>query len=87
MIFLAQNYTSFDSERAYHGHTTSTVNISPYKFDGKGGKGKPSWVHVVPCPDTYRSDDVEDPARYFAGTYGVELRKRVIPTQLSESLM
>ncbi|GAB5368046.1 hypothetical protein AAMO2058_001284200 [Amorphochlora amoebiformis] len=41
-------------ERAYHGHTENVINISPYKFYGKGGAGKPEWVSVVPCPDTYR---------------------------------
>ncbi len=39
---------------AYHGHTTTLIEISPYKFDGPGGQGKPPWVHVVPLPDDYR---------------------------------
>ena len=26
-------------ERAYHGHTTTLIDISPYKFDGPGGRG------------------------------------------------
>jgi 4-aminobutyrate aminotransferase-like enzyme/Ser/Thr protein kinase RdoA (MazF antagonist) len=42
-------------EGAYHGHTSNLINISPYKFMGKGGSGQPpSWVHVVPMPDGYR---------------------------------
>jgi 4-aminobutyrate aminotransferase-like enzyme/Ser/Thr protein kinase RdoA (MazF antagonist) len=42
-------------EGAYHGHTGRLVDISPYKFMGKGGKGKPEpWVHIVPMPDGYR---------------------------------
>ena len=24
-------------EHAYHGHTTTLVDVSPYKFDGPGG--------------------------------------------------
>lgn len=32
---------------AYHGHLLSTIDLSPYKFHGKGGKGKPSYVHIV----------------------------------------
>jgi len=41
-------------DAAYHGNTTTLVDISPYKFNGPGGTGKPSWVHVVPLPDRYR---------------------------------
>lgn len=41
-------------EGAYHGHTTATLDLSPYKFDGPGGMGKPPHVHVLPCPDVYR---------------------------------
>lgn len=39
---------------AYHGHTTATLDLSPYKFYGPGGMGKPPHVHVLPCPDVYR---------------------------------
>jgi len=39
---------------AYHGNTTTLVEISPYKFNGPGGAGQPPWVHVVPVPDVYR---------------------------------
>ena len=41
-------------EHAYHGHTTSLIDISPYKHDAQGGTGAPNWVHTVPIPDTYR---------------------------------
>ena len=41
-------------EGAYHGHTTATLDLSPYKFDGPGGMGKPPHVHVLPCPDVFR---------------------------------
>jgi 4-aminobutyrate aminotransferase-like enzyme len=41
-------------EHAYHGHTTTLVNLSPHKFDGPGGGGRKEWVHVAPLPDTYR---------------------------------
>ena len=41
-------------EGAYHGHTTATLDLSPYKFDGPGGMGKPPHVHVLPCPDVLR---------------------------------
>jgi len=41
-------------DHAYHGNTTTLIDISPYKHDGPGGSGAPSWVHQVPLPDTYR---------------------------------
>jgi len=41
-------------EHAYHGHTTTLVDVSPYKFDGPGGTGQREWVHVAPLPDGYR---------------------------------
>ena len=41
-------------EHAYHGHTNTLVDISPYKFDGPGGNGKKPWVHVAPLADDYR---------------------------------
>ena len=48
-------------DHAYHGNTTTMIDISPYKHDGPGGGGAPSWVHKVPLLDgyrgLYRSDD------------------------------
>lgn len=41
-------------EVGYHGNTTGCVDVSSYKFDGKGGKGAPPFTHIVPLPDTYR---------------------------------
>jgi len=41
-------------EAAYHGHTNTLIDISPYKHDGPGGTGAPSWVHTAPIPDVYR---------------------------------
>jgi 4-aminobutyrate aminotransferase-like enzyme/Ser/Thr protein kinase RdoA (MazF antagonist) len=42
------------SEHGYHGNTNGTINISSYKFDGKGGKGKPNNTHIFPIPDAFR---------------------------------
>jgi 4-aminobutyrate aminotransferase-like enzyme len=39
---------------AYHGHTSSLIDISPYKHAGPGGAGAPEWVHVVPLADDFR---------------------------------
>jgi 4-aminobutyrate aminotransferase-like enzyme/Ser/Thr protein kinase RdoA (MazF antagonist) len=47
-----QNVIVLDA--AYHGNTTTLIDISPYKFNGPGGEGKKPWVHVAPIPDTFR---------------------------------
>ena len=53
---------------AYHGHTTTLIDISPYKHDGPGGEGAPDWVHRTPVPDVYRglyrADDPQAAAKY-----------------------
>ncbi|HEY2820673.1 MAG TPA: aminotransferase class III-fold pyridoxal phosphate-dependent enzyme [Candidatus Acidoferrum sp.] len=41
-------------EHAYHGHTSSLIDLSPYKFNGPGGRGQKPWVHVAPLADDYR---------------------------------
>jgi len=55
---LARTHTGREDvvvlEHAYHGHTSTLIDISPYKFDGPGGRGKKPWVHVAPIPDGYR---------------------------------
>jgi ethanolamine-phosphate phospho-lyase len=55
---LARTHTSRQDvivlEHAYHGHTNTLIDISPYKFDGPGGTGRKPWVHVAPIADNYR---------------------------------
>ena len=41
-------------DHAYHGHLSSIIDISPYKFNRKGGEGRPDHVRVVPLPDSYK---------------------------------
>ncbi len=41
-------------DQAYHGNLSSLVDISPYKFLGLGGRGKPDSTWVCDLPDTYR---------------------------------
>jgi 4-aminobutyrate aminotransferase-like enzyme len=57
-IRLARTHTGREDiivlEHAYHGHTSTLIDISPYKFNGPGGKGRKSWVHVAPIADDYR---------------------------------
>ncbi len=55
-------------EVGYHGNTGGCIDISSYKFDGKGGTGAPPHTHIVPIPDTYRglyrSDDSDASIKY-----------------------
>jgi 4-aminobutyrate aminotransferase-like enzyme/Ser/Thr protein kinase RdoA (MazF antagonist) len=41
-------------EHAYHGNSTTLIDMSPFKFNGPGGRGQKPWVHVVPIADDYR---------------------------------
>jgi 4-aminobutyrate aminotransferase-like enzyme/Ser/Thr protein kinase RdoA (MazF antagonist) len=41
-------------EIGYHGNTNGCIAVSSYKFDGKGGRGKPEHTHIVPLPDSFR---------------------------------
>src|SRR6185295_5940308 len=38
-------------EHAYHGNTTTCIDISPYKHDAAGGEGAPVWVHTARLSD------------------------------------
>ena len=55
---LARTHTNREDiivlEHAYHGHTSTLIDISPYKFNGPGGHGQKPWVHVAPIADDYR---------------------------------
>jgi 4-aminobutyrate aminotransferase-like enzyme/Ser/Thr protein kinase RdoA (MazF antagonist) len=57
-IRLARAHTGFEDiivlEHAYHGNTTTLLDVSPYKFSGPGGHGAKPWVHVAPIADDYR---------------------------------
>ena len=55
-------------DHGYHGHTTSTMAMSPYKFRQPGAPAKPDWVHVTVQPDVYRGTHKGDDAgtRYAA---------------------
>jgi 4-aminobutyrate aminotransferase-like enzyme/Ser/Thr protein kinase RdoA (MazF antagonist) len=62
-------------DAAYHGNTTTLVDISPYKFNGPGGEGAAPWVHVLPLPDTYRGKFRRDDPR--AGEKYAEFARHV----------
>jgi 4-aminobutyrate aminotransferase-like enzyme/Ser/Thr protein kinase RdoA (MazF antagonist) len=54
-------------DTAYHGNTNALVDISPYKFNGPGGRGCPRHVQVVPMPDVYRGIEYEGTVAQAAG--------------------
>ncbi|MEK9610564.1 MAG: aminotransferase class III-fold pyridoxal phosphate-dependent enzyme [Alphaproteobacteria bacterium] len=75
---LARAYTGargmIVQEHGYHGHTTGTIDISPYKFNGPGGGGAPDWVETVEVADSYRGrfgyDDAAAGPSYAASVDG-----------------
>ena len=71
---LARTHTGREDiivlEHAYHGHTNTLIDISPYKFNGPRGRGRKPWVHVAPIADDYRGpyrrEDLQVGAKYAA---------------------
>jgi 4-aminobutyrate aminotransferase-like enzyme/Ser/Thr protein kinase RdoA (MazF antagonist) len=53
-------------DHAYHGNLSSLIEISPYKFDGPGGSGRPEHVHVCRLPVS--AEDADDVRRRAEGT-------------------
>jgi 4-aminobutyrate aminotransferase-like enzyme/Ser/Thr protein kinase RdoA (MazF antagonist) len=54
---------------AYHGTTQELIDLSPYKYKRKGGKGRPAHVFEAVIPDSYRAPadwPVEGHAKRFA---------------------
>jgi len=41
-------------EVGYHGNTNSAMDVSSYKFEGKGGFPQPANTHILPLPDSFR---------------------------------
>ncbi|MGH0157011.1 UNVERIFIED_CONTAM: hypothetical protein FKN15_032710 [Acipenser sinensis] len=70
---LARQHTGNEDiitlNHAYHGHVSSLIDISPYKFLQLGKSAKKDFVHVASSPDTYRGQfrkDHPDPATAYA---------------------
>ncbi|XP_008325348.1 5-phosphohydroxy-L-lysine phospho-lyase [Cynoglossus semilaevis] len=93
---LARQYTQHEDvvvlDHAYHGHLTSLIDISPYKF--RKLTGQKEWVHVAPLPDTYRGryrENHPNPGQAYADTVKdlieeVHSRGRKICAFFAESL-
>ncbi|MAU15157.1 MAG: peptidase M23 [Muricauda sp.] len=62
------------SEAGYHGNSNMCIDISSYKFDGKGGHKAPEHTHIFPLPDAfrgkYRGNDT-------GGRYAKEVKKLI----------
>ncbi|CAG5929298.1 unnamed protein product [Menidia menidia] len=70
---LAWQYTGnkdiITLENAYHGHVSSLIDISPYKFHQLSDAEQNQFVHVAPSPDVYRGKyraDHPNPASAYA---------------------
>ncbi len=62
------------SEVGYHGNANMCIDISSYKFDGKGGKGAPEHTHIFPLPDAFRGKYRGD---HTAEDYAKEVQKQI----------
>ncbi len=64
-------------EVGYHGNTAACIDVSSYKFDGKGGAGAPPHTHIVPLPDVYRGRyrDPKTAGKKYAATIETAIKK------------
>jgi len=62
------------SEVGYHGNANMCIDISSYKFDGKGGKGAPEHTHIFPLPDSFRG---KHRGENSGGQYAYEVQKQI----------
>ncbi|MGB5436604.1 MAG: aminotransferase class III-fold pyridoxal phosphate-dependent enzyme [Maribacter sp.] len=64
------------SEVGYHGNTNMCIDISSYKFDGKGGQGAPEHTHIFPLPDAFRGKYLgKDTGLLYAGEVQKQIEK------------
>ncbi|XP_077598253.1 ethanolamine-phosphate phospho-lyase [Stigmatopora nigra] len=95
---LARQYSGSQDiitlDNAYHGHVTSLIEISPYKFNQKPNASLSPFVHVAPSPDVYRGKykrDHPDPAKAYADKVQeiigqVQSKGRKVAAFIAESL-
>jgi 4-aminobutyrate aminotransferase-like enzyme len=62
------------SEVGYHGNTNMCIDISSYKFDGKGGQGAPEHTHIFPLPDAFRG---KYRGENTGGQYAKEVKRQI----------
>lgn len=83
---MARMYTGGEGvvalEAGYHGHLTSLIDFSHYKFNGPGGQGPAPWARVAALPDKFRGlyrgegDEV-------ASAYAAKVRDAIVSLQQS----
>ena len=73
MLRMARTHTGRSEaivlDWGYHGTTQELIDLSPYKYKRKGGKGRPAHVFEATIPDSYRAPDdwpIEEHAKRFA---------------------
>ncbi len=80
---------------AYHGNTAAVMGISPNRYKGSGGRGRPDTTHEVATPDLYRGaygkDDPQAGMRYGQDAAdvirGLVAQDRAPAAFIAESLM
>jgi len=73
-------------DAAYHGHTTTLIDIGPYKHDGPGGQGAPGWVVKTPIPDVFRGEfRGADAGMKYAAQVGDAMQGRRICGYIAET--
>ena len=87
-VRMARNFTGQKDvivlDHAYHGTSTVDIEMSPYKFNGKGGFGQLPWIHRAMSPDRYRG-----PYKYGDAQSGEKFAddvKRIIDRLLSQGI-
>ncbi len=63
-------------DHAYHGNLSSLIAISPYKFNGAGGQGRPDGTWVCELPDPYKGRLRLDEA-YLGRRYAEDVRRTI----------
>ncbi|MFT7619219.1 MAG: 4-aminobutyrate aminotransferase-like enzyme/Ser/Thr protein kinase RdoA (MazF antagonist) [Planctomycetota bacterium] len=96
---LARTHTGAEDmivvDHSYHGNTQATIDVSPYKFDGVGGRGAPEFSHKVLLPDGYRGPylyDCPDAGQRYAESVAdvideLQAESRSVAGFISESIL
>ena len=61
--------------RAYHGHSSLLIDVSPYKYNAPGGEGKKDFVHAVPTPDPYRGKHQGESTPELGEQYALDVKE------------
>lgn len=80
MLRMARTHTGREDaivlDWAYHGTTQELIDLSPYKYKRKGGRGRQPHVFEAVIPDSYRAPadwPVKEHARRFAASVAEQI--------------